>query len=123
MAALAVLLAVLASHVVYHLWPDAGGDQQWAKYVGDGAGFALLCAAILITRQRGGGEVGAPLAVGAWWGLLEGTQQAVCGYVMWGDRGAGDLCVRMVGPVPYVVAAAVLASVLIARANSRVTRE
>lgn len=111
----AVLAAVFASHVAYRLFPEAGADQQWAKYVGDGVGFTLVCAAVLLGGRPHAGEVGALAQVGAWWGVLEGAQQAGCGYLMWGDVGRGDLCVRLVGPVPYIVAATVLAAVAFAR--------
>jgi hypothetical protein len=115
MRALAVLCAVFAAHVAYRLFPEAGSDQQWAKYVGDGVGFALLSAAVLLGMRSPAGEVGALAQVGAWWGVLEGAQQAGCGYLMWGDLGRGDLCIRIVGPVPYIVAATVLAALAFAR--------
>ena len=116
--AVAVLGAVFAAHVAYRLFHEAGSDQQWAKYVGDGVALTVLSAVALAWTRSSAGVVGALAQVGAWWGVLEGAQQAGCGYLMWGDLGRGELCVRMLGPLPYVVAASVLAAVSFARLKS-----
>lgn len=102
-----VLAAVLAAHYAYYLWPDLTRDRQSAKYVGDGLGFALLCA--LVWWQSRGTGVGALVAAAATWGVLEGLQQFGCGLATWAQPArAGDLCIQLVGPWPYLAAAAAL---------------
>lgn len=109
-----VLAAVLVAHYAYYLWPDLTRDRQSAKYVGDGLGFALLCA--VAAWQSRGTSVGALVTAAATWGALEGLQQFGCGLATWAQPArAGDLCIQLVGPWPYIATASALLAWLITR--------
>ena len=109
-----VLLGVACAHNAYYLWP-VGPDRLWAKYVGDGFGFALVCLAVASIRASG--EVGALLAtIVSLWGALEGAQQGVCGLASWGTESAEvDLCLARAGPWPYVLVAGISTAWLLTR--------
>jgi hypothetical protein len=113
--AAAVLCAVLLAHSVYYLWPAGSADRRWAKYVGDGAGFAVLCIVLALQGRRAGTGVGALVMAAGTWGALEGMQQAGCAVLGWGRVTTRDLCVELVGPWPYVLAASALLAWLISR--------
>lgn len=106
-----VLGAVLIGHALYYLWPD-GAARRWAFYVLGGVAFALLCLSHLVRQSS---EVGALGTVAAWWGALEGGQQAVCGAAAWGSEADGDLCLQLAGPAVYALTAAGLVAFLISR--------
>lgn len=107
------LCAVLSAHVAYYAWPD-GPDRRWAFYVLGGFAFAWLCLLLLPTMRSRSveGSIGAAACV---WGFLEGMQQGVCGALAWGTKTAGDLCVTLFGPWPYVIGCAAFVALYFAR--------
>jgi len=111
----AVLLAVVLAHSMYYAWPVATADRRWAKYVGDGAALSVLCALWALYGRRLRTGVGALVMGAGTWGALEGLQQAGCGVLSWGRPRELDLCVALVGPWPYVLAASALLAWLISR--------
>lgn len=116
---LMILAAVLLAHACYYAWPK-GLDRQWAFYVLGGVAFAILCLAHLPAKADAASEVGALTATACWWGVLEGLQQAGCGAIGWGGDSQGeDLCIQLVGPVPYLLAAVVFAARFIALQRHR----
>lgn len=105
----ALVAAVSAAHYAYYLWPAQSSDRLWAKYVGDGAGFGLLCVLLALCARRLSPRA-APLIVAvAAWGAFDGLQQLACGLLRWGKTPNGvDLCIEQFGPWPYIALAAAL---------------
>lgn len=111
-AALVALAAVLVGDYAYYWWPEA--ERPWAAYVGQGIQAAALfgvgaAASRRILRPAWRFALMAPCI----WGLIEASQRAVCGAMLFGQYGDGDLCARIAGPTLYPLAAAVLLATII----------
>lgn len=111
----ALVVAIWAAHYAYYLWPAGSDDRLWAKYVGDGAGFSMLCLLVAACARR---FVPWPLlAAVAAWGAYEGLQQWACGLLRWGKTPNGvDLCIEQVGTWPYMLLGAAVLAWLVMRA-------
>lgn len=117
-AALALVAAVLVGDYAYYWWPEA--DQPWVAYIGQGIQAALLFAIGAIGCRR----ILSPiwrfaLTAPCMWGLIEAAQRAICGAVLFGEYGTGDLCTRIAGPNIYPMAAAVLLATALTRKHGR----
>lgn len=111
--ALALLGVVTVAHAVYYAWP-AGAQRRWAFYVLGGVAFAAAMLMHLPDKKARATEVGAVGGAACLWGALEGLQQAGCGALGWMHTPKErDLCVELVGPWPYVLAASALLAWLI----------
>lgn len=111
-----VMLAVWLSHYWYYNWPTASIDRRWAKYVGDGAGFAVLCSLVCAHAWRLASGMGVLVVAVSAFGAVQGLQQAGCGLLRWGKSPSGiDLCTEQFGDVPYIAVAAVVFTWLLYR--------
>jgi len=115
--AILILAAVLVGDYAYYLWPDS--DRPWVAYIGQGLQAAIGFAGSFVWAQSIHHRRARFLASAASaWGVIEAIQRAVCGAILFGEWGSGDLC-RRAEPGVYPLAAAVLLATLIAVLWSR----
>lgn len=109
--ALLLLLGVALAHWMYHLWPDAGWDRQWAQYVGRGIEGVIVLSMLIRPRPWPYPMAGVVGSFAAYLGVLEEAQTAVCGIARWGLKSTGgDLCIQWIGSDVYAIAAAIVAA-------------
>jgi len=111
-AALLALAAVLVGDYAYYWWPEV--DRPWAGYVGQGIqAAALFGAGAALCRRIPSPAWRFAVSAPCMWGLIEAGQRAICGAILFGQYGGGDLCARIAGPNLYPLAAAVLLATII----------
>lgn len=98
------LLMALAAHLAYYSFADLR-DRRWCFYVAFGAVVAWVGWCM---RQDGLQQARPVLAYAGAFLLIEGVQQAACGWAMWRQAPGVDLCVAVLGADFHALAASLL---------------
>jgi hypothetical protein len=107
LAAGTIGMAVWLAHYAYYVWPEATDERRWAHYVGNGFGFALLCALLIVFSWQWGGVGALTVGAGAW-GAADGLMVGACGAASWMKPRALDMCIGLLGPWRYALISGVL---------------